>query len=284
MPQHIFDPHIHFISLEKGDYHWLRNADDSFSDNIQRIKRNFSAADLELTTPFSLRAVSHIEAGFDNDNPERELAFIGVQPPVRSAISYIPLNTDLNEFTQKLALLMLFETFVGIRDISENDDYLRLKSRDALLNLALLAEHGLLFEAQFNADNEQAVSLFNSFARQLPYLTIVINHCGLPDPDNFDNWRQGIMKLSEQSNIAVKFCGFEMLKKPEPVDFKQGVLDVLLAAFSENRVMFASNFPLCLTQKPYQEVWEEYSGMRLTPQAWRKLSFDNAERIYTPAI
>ena len=281
MPQHIFDPHVHLIDLEKGDHHWLRNADATFLDNIEQIKRNLSAIDLQLAPPLELKASTHIEAGFDNDNPERELAFIAEQALLKAAVSYIPLDCSPNEFDQKLSLLLLFDKFVGIRDISEHEDYLRLTSKNASINLATLADNDLLFEAQFHVENIQAVDFFDSCAHQLSHLSIVINHCGFPTPNNFMRWRKGVERLANHQNIAIKFSGFEMLKNAVTAEFKQQVLDVLLASFTDNRVMFASNFPLCLTQKTYQEVWEEYCCMQLTPECWRKLSFENAKRIYS---
>ena len=280
MPQQIYDPHVHFIDLEQGNYHWLRTADNRFLRNIQRIKRSFSAADLMLSSSFELHGVTHIEAGFDNDNPEREMVFVNTQPSVQAAVSHIPLDSNPETFIQKLSLLMLFDNFIGIRDISEGEDFLRLKSDTALLNLSELDEHDLLYEAQFNVSDDNAVSLFDGFAKQFPRLKMVINHCGFPESDNVLDWEQGIIKLSKHPNIAVKFSGFEMLKKPESAEFKQQVLDVLLTTFSENRIMFASNFPLCLTQKSYQALWEEYANMQLTAEAWHKLSFANAARIY----
>ena len=281
MPQQIYDPHVHFIDLEQGNYHWLRTADNRFLRNIQRIKRSFSAADLMLSSSFELYGVTHIEAGFDNDNPEREMVFVNTQPAVQAAVSHIPLDSNSETFIQKLSLLMLFDNFIGIRDISEGDDFLRLKSETALSNLSALDEHDLLFEAQFNVSDDNAVSLFDGFAKQFPQLKMVINHCGFPESDNVLDWEQGIIKLSKHPNITVKFSGFEMLKKSETAQFKQQVLDVLLTTFSENRIMFASNFPLCLTQKSYQALWEEYANMPLTAEAWHKLSFANAVRIYS---
>lgn len=281
MPQQIFDPHVHFIDLQQGHYHWLRKAGDTWLNNINQIKRNFTDIDLQLSPPFELKNITHIEAGFDNANPERELAFVSSLMKQASMISYLALDSEPEYFERKLSLFMLFEKFVGIRDISEGSDYQRLLSGNVITNLALLAEHNLLFEAQFNLDNSRAVELVKRFAAKLPQQQIVLNHCGFPKSDSFNAWTEGVKLLSNHQNIAVKFCGFEMLNKPVTIAFKQQVLDVLIDGFSENRVMFASNFPLCLTQKSYHEVWEEYSNMKFTPGAWSKLSCINAKRIYS---
>ncbi|RYV00522.1 hypothetical protein SOPP22_17040 [Shewanella sp. OPT22] len=280
MPQLIFDPHVHFIDLRKGHYHWLRNANECWLKNVNKIKKNFYAEDLTLFPPFELEGFTHVEAGFDNTYPERELSFVSNVSKKASLISYLALDTPPTLFEQKLSLFMLFQQFIGIRDISEGEDFRRLEVDSVVTNLTLLEKCQLIFEVQFNLDDHNALKLFETFARKLPNLKIVINHCGFVSPNNYESWSHGIKKLSQCKNIYIKFCGFEMLSQSVTSEFKQEVLDTLLDSFSESRVMFASNFPLCLTQKSYQQVWQEYSEMQLTPEVWRKLSYENAKRVY----
>ncbi|MBM7070514.1 amidohydrolase family protein [Shewanella sp. 202IG2-18] len=280
MPQLIFDPHVHFIDLTKGHYHWLRNANECWLKNVNQIKKNFSVEDLKLFPPFELDGFTHVEAGFDNTHPERELSFVSSISKKASLISYLALDTPPTIFEQKLSLFMLFQQFIGIRDISEGEDFRRLKVDSVVTNLSLLESCQLIFEAQFNLDDHNAVTLFYSLARQRPKLKIVINHCGFVSPSNYESWSYSIKKLSQCQNIYIKFCGFEMLSQCVTSEFKQEVLDTLLESFSESRVMFASNVPLCLTQKTYQQIWQEYSEMQLKPEVWRKLSYENAKRVY----
>ena len=280
MPQPIFDPHVHIINLAKGHYHWLLQADEHWLKNVNQIKKSFSFDDLELLPPFRLEKMIHIEAGFDNTNPERELAFISNISSNIPLISYLALETEPQKFEKKLSLLMLFQQFIGIRDISEGEDYQRLQETAVNSNLEQLAKNQLIFEAQFNLDNPNAVKLFYALSKKFPSLRIVINHCGFVSPENSKNWTQGVKRLSQCQNVYIKFCGFEMLNKFVDDRFKQQTLDILLDSFSENKVMFASNFPLCLTQKSYQQVWLEYYDMQLTPEIWSKLSYENAKKLY----
>ena len=71
-----------------------------------------------------------------------------------------------------------------------------------------------------------------------------------------------------------------MAKETISKQFKQKTLDTLLDNFSDERIMFASNFPLCLTLTTYQAVWEEHFNMELSTESWSKLSHQNAKRIY----
>ena len=280
MPQLIFDPHVHFIDLGKGQYHWLRNAKENWLPGINQIKTNHSEADLELKSPFQLAGVTHIEAGFDNQQPERELAFLQQTSICSATISYLALDSDPVIFEQKLSLLMLFKGFIGIRDITEGADYQRLLSPFALKNLTTLTKYHLIFEAQLELHNSIAVKIIDHFAQVLPQLIIVLNHSGFPEPRYFRQWQQSIKVLAQHQNLSIKYSGAEMVNAQLSSKFKQNVLDELIQQFTDSRVMFASNFPLCLTQKSYHDIWLEYSEMEFAPASWSKLSHENAIKIY----
>ena len=150
--------------------------------NVSKIKRDFSHADLKLTQPFKLCGINHIEAGFDNQYPERELSRWQSSTMCSSMISYHALDAKPDMFQHKLALYMLFNGFVGIRDITEGEDAHRLNSIFVLENLSVLASNQLIYEAQFELENQNAVTIICEYAQQLPNLKIVLNHAGLPKP------------------------------------------------------------------------------------------------------
>lgn len=279
MMDKIFDPHLHFFALEQGNYSWLKSENGPTWPNIASLRRDFEPTDLQLTN-YQLAGFCHIEAGFDNNKPERELCFLtALSPPVECAVSYIPIDLPASQFTARLTALRDYKSLIGVRDITEGDDAARLCNQHVATNLMQLGDYNLLFEAQFELENNLASAQLIKLAKQLPNLTIVLNHAGLPSPSSFSAWQQNLMQLAQCENVFVKFSGFEMLNEL-PKSFELTVLNALLNHFGEHRVMFASNFPICLMAMSYETRWDAYKALCTTKSQWQALSYSNACKVY----
>ena len=104
----IIDPHLHLFDLEQGDYQWLKAENPPFWSDKKIIASNFAETDLQLSSPFELAGFVHIEAGFDNSKPWREIAWLEetCSLPFRS-IAGINLLLPSNEFQQVLDKLVV---------------------------------------------------------------------------------------------------------------------------------------------------------------------------------
>ena len=131
--------------------------------------------------------------------------------------------------------------------------------------MAIIAEHELIFELQMPLSDAASVDLLVSILQKLPDLKIIINHLGWPPIDNQDRWNiweHHIELLSQFKNVAVKLSGWEMMTPPNIKPFiskhllKKQTMTHCVKCFSIDRVMLASNFPLCLFEQSYQMYWQ----------------------------
>ena len=76
MSTNIIDPHVHFFNLLDGQYTWLQGSNPPAWPNLEKIKRPISAQQLANSTDFKLKGLVHIEAGFDNSAPIKELNWL----------------------------------------------------------------------------------------------------------------------------------------------------------------------------------------------------------------
>ncbi|WP_448245994.1 amidohydrolase family protein [Thalassotalea agariperforans] len=282
----IIDPHIHLFDLNQGDYHWLKSANPPFWPDKHLIQQNFSEADLSLSNNLQLAGFVHIEAGFDNKQPWRELHWLEqtCKLPFRS-IAFIDINQSPINFTLELTKLSQFSSFVGVRYIFEDDNTLTTLSKEQVLtNLKLLAERALIFELQMPFDNIDAIKLISQLLTQLPKLKVIINHGGFPEPDSesqFKQWQTVIQQFSQFSCCAIKCSGWEMQNRHYTVNWQEKVINHCLACFGEDRVMLASNFPLTLFSQPYPAYWQAYAEqLTLAPKLLEKLCFTNSYHWY----
>ena len=277
MSTKIIDPHLHFFNLLEGQYTWLQGANPPAWSNLDKIKQPISVAELIKSTNFELAGLVHIEAGFDNNQPVKELNWLAkhIKTIPYKAISFATINQSNNAF--KLALQQLdHHSLVGIRDITEGHDAERLLSPQCLDNLRHLSQLKLHFEAQFEVENLNITERLISYANQVSDLQIIINHTGLAH--NLANWAAAIELLAKQPNVAIKFSGFELLMLNS--EQQSQCFIHILKHFGMQRVMFASNFPVCQININYNELWQHYRSLCRDDLTWQHLSYKNAARLY----
>lgn len=286
----IIDPHLHLFDLAKGQYGWLKPDVSPFWPDKSIIHRDFSQQDLKLTPPLKLAGFVHIEAGFNNQQPWQEIAWLehSLSLDFRS-IGQIDLTASRTDFINTLAKLSRYSSLVGVRHILDQQAQSLLKQARVRTNLARLAGANLIFEAQLNGCDTQAIGTLIAIAQAHPELTIILNHANFcpARQQDYRVWQKNIRALAQNDNIFIKASGWEMVERQYQPTRVSLVVSFLIECFGYGRVMLASNFPLCLFNKSYDDLWQQYQT--LEPPAPRKkfsqqqrelLVYQNAKRIY----
>ncbi|REL25985.1 amidohydrolase [Thalassotalea euphylliae] len=257
----IIDPHLHLFDLDCGDYSWLKPENPPYWPDKQIITRNFDCSALTLEQPFSLAGFVHIEAGFDNNQPWREIAWLEktVSLPFKS-VATIDLSAELPSYCETLAKLNTFSSVVGVRHILDESAEAILEQANIIEKFNMLANLGLHFELQLSLADSAAQSLLSAILDRVPNLRIMINHAGWPSLDitQDTSWQAGVQRLARYDNIAIKCSGWEMTARDYCAHWQQQVIDYAIACFGRHRVMLASNFPLSLFSNSYQALWQGY--------------------------
>jgi len=261
----IIDPHLHLFNLEQGDYHWLKKDNPPFWPDKNIINRSFTEQELKLTQPFELAGFVHIEAGFDNKKPCREIAWLesSCKLPFKS-IANIDITLSSDNFSLKIEKLTRFSSMVGIRHILDDKAFSLLSDKQVISNIAKLNSLGLLFEVQMSLLDHQSINLLCDVIKHNNNMSFIINHTGFPPIDTqtieWKHWQSNLIKLSKFPHVAIKLSGWEMMDRNYTQSKSQSWLNLMMQGcfdiFGIKRVMLASNFPLCLfSQKNYQQYW-----------------------------
>lgn len=101
-----------------------------------------------------------------------------------------------------------------------------------------------------------AITLVNKFENQ----SFVIDHMAKPEikEGNLRNWKKDIKSLAKSQNVYCKISGLVTeadWKNWTKKDFKK-YLDVIFKAFGVDRIMYGSDWPVCLLAAQYQEQLE----------------------------
>lgn len=283
-PITIIDPHLHLFNIEQGDYAWLKPQSPPFWPDKRLINKSFVEADLLLPLPMHLAGFVHIEAGFDNQQPWREIDWLEhhCTLPFKSvAFADITATT----FNQHIAQLKQRTSVAGIRHILDDQAGQILGSTLIDRHFSLLAEMEFSFDAQLSLTDNQAVELLSVLATKHKSVSIIINHAGSPpaadDLVGQQKWQLNLQKLARHENVAIKLSGWEMLNRDWQAQQITLVIQECLAIYSDSRVMLASNFPLCIFSMSYADLWSIYAALpEISAQSFEKICFRNAQNWY----
>jgi len=282
----IIDPHLHLFDLTMGDYHWLKADNPPQWPDKEKINKSFHEADLQLNANSSLAGFVHIEAGYNNDQPWREILWLeqACQQTFRS-VAAIDITLNSKEFQKQLTKLLTYKSVVGCRYILDDEAVALLSNTQVQENLALLAQHQLSFDAQLSLANKNNAQALVRILTLIPKLKIIINHAGWPPSNNktkdSKQWLTNIELLAEFPQCAIKCSGWEMVDRTYQHAWLIDIINHCLCFFGEDRVMLASNFPLCLFHGNYATLWHFYcEELSISSRQLELISYNNAFHWY----
>jgi L-fuconolactonase len=146
---------------------------------------------------------------------------------------------------------------VGIRSQVQGEadpDY--LDRPDVRRGLATVAAAGLAFDLVVRADQLPAAA---RAAAALPHLRLVLDHLGKPRIDQgatgLATWRGAFTELAGNANVTCKLSGMVTEAGPGWTTRQlRPFVEVALAEFGGRRLMFGSDWPVCLLVTGYREV------------------------------
>ena len=244
------DAHLHVWDLAVRPQPWTVGMPD--------LQRSFSLPDVQPAL-----AANHFDAvvvvqtlAVPDETPEL-LALAAREPVVAGVVGWTDL-TDPEVRTRLAALTAQpgAASLIGIRHLVQDEPDPRwLCRRDVRRGLAAVADAGLAFDLLVRPSQLAAAV---ETAAELPQLQFVLDHGGKPDiaAGGLEPWASDIADLSLMPNVAVKLSGLvtEADHTAWTVEQLRPYADVLIEAFGPDRIMFGSDWPVCLLATTY-EVW-----------------------------
>ncbi len=152
--------------------------------------------------------------------------------------------------------------FAGVRHVlTDEPDDMYLLRPDFRRGIRMLARRGLLYELLIAPRHlDYAVQLVAAHPDQ-PF---VVDHLALPDVRGnvLQPWANQLQALASFENVSCKLSGLDLMAvwhAWEPAQFVP-FFDVALQAFGPDRLMVASNWPVCTVSGSYAEVMAAVQG------------------------
>ncbi len=285
----IIDPHLHFFALSQGHYQWLKAESAPLWPDKFKLRQSFHEDALILNQGVEITGFVHIEAGYDNEQPWREIVWLesSCMLPFK-AVAAIDLTLGQGAFIEHIKQLQQYQSVVGCRHILDDQAGELLSQECVQSNLAYLAEKQLSFELQMPLSHKPVLDQLINILNDLPTLRLIINHAGWPPLEtttsDWQQWQASLTALSQFEQCAIKCSGWEMAERNYQEHWQQAVIKQCLDTFGNKRVMLASNFPLVLLTQDYAELWDQYfkldSNLNLTSKQLTALTRTNAAYWY----
>jgi L-fuconolactonase len=270
------DAHQHFWHYSPAEYAWI-------DARMRRIARDFLPSDLApMLAASEIDGCVAVQASCTRRETPFLLELAATHPFVKAVVGWTDLCApDAGEHVAALAREPLLR---GLRHVvqAEPDDF--LLRDDFQRGVRTLGPHGLVYDVLIYP---RQLAAAEAFVRALPDQPFVLDHLAKPDiaNDARSDWERGFRALARHPHVACKLSGMVTEAKWlgwRPDDFRW-YLDTALDAFGEDRILFGSDWPVCLVAAAdYAQVHDllAHWAERLGPVARAKLFGGNAARIY----
>jgi L-fucono-1,5-lactonase len=271
----IVDSHHHFWDLERFEYPWL-------TDELRAIRRDFGPQDLQpLLAEHGVDRTIVVQAISSVDETRYLLELAAESDFVAGVVGWVDLaDPGISDVVAELGE----DHLVGVRhQVHDEVDPAWLLREEVQRGLDELAAAGLAYDLLVRT-RELPAAL--ETARAHPGLRLVIDHVGKPaiKDGDVETWAQAMEPFAELDNVYCKLSGlvteadWHAWKPEDLVQYVQRVVEW----FGEDRLMFGSDWPVCLLAASYGDVMDALDGAlgEVGPRARAKIYGENAVAFY----
>ena len=240
------DAHHHLWRYDPDLYGWI-------GDGMDALRQDFTADDLvDLIGPAGIDATVVVQARQDLAETEWLLDTAAQTPEIAGVVGWVDLlNHDV--LSRTLERLSPNPAFVGVRHVlqDELDDAFMLRD-DFNRGVARLADYGLAYDILIYPRHlENAILLVDRHPDQV----FVLDHLAKPAIRSGDirGWKSRLAELARREHCYCKLSG--LVTEADWATWTaaelEPCLDAALEAFGAERLMFGSDWPVCLLAGDY---------------------------------
>ncbi|WGQ07553.1 amidohydrolase family protein [Pedobacter gandavensis] len=270
------DSHQHFWNYDEVRDSWITDDMDVLRDDFlpQHLK-----AILEHYSFDGCVVVQSDQSLAENDF---QLKHAAAHPFIKGVVGWVDLQAA--DIDAQLKRLSKNEKLKGFRHILQGEPDPALMLKPEFVNgISKLSAYGFTYDILiFPHQLKYATAL----AAQFPNQRFVLNHLAKPNIKEglIEEWKQDIIELAKQKNVSCKVSGMVTeadWKKWKVKDFTP-YLEVIFEAFGPKRVMYGSDWPVCLLAADYGRVLSliEHYTEKLPQEDQEDFWGNNAKRFY----
>ena len=245
------DSHHHVWDLSVREQGWM------VGEALNPIKKNFSINDLrEAITGCGIDKTVVVQTVTNYDETPELLELADTDDLVAGVVGFLKIDSeDAISHLDSYQSLRGFEYLVGIRDIAHDyEDVKYLSKPQVIKNVQELGKRGLVYDLLTKTPHMRAAI---DLVKACPNTKFVLDHISKPYIAKADMqpWADQITELASFENVVVKVSGLFTeadWKNWKKEDFWP-YLEHITKSFTPNRMMFGSDWPVCLLAATYKQ-------------------------------
>lgn len=247
------DAHHHFWRYDSVEYDWI-------DESMQRIRRDYLPGDLQPEIRAAgINGVISVQARQSLTETEWLLQLANEYDFIQGIVGWVPLaESRVGNILERLSTQSKLRAVRHVVQDEPDDDF--ILRDDFNQGIDLLMEFGLAYDILiFERHLPQTIA----FVDRHPHQAFVLDHIAKPriGENLIEPWRTHLVKLAQRENVFCKVSG--MVTQGHCADWSSAQLwpywDTILGAFGPSRLMFGSDWPVCLVACDYSRWYETVS-------------------------
>jgi len=254
----LIDSHHHLWAYSPAEYPWI-------SDQMSVLRNDFLGSELnDVARQSGVDGFVTVQARQSIAETAALIEIARENRRILGVVGWVPLADP--SVADHLSAFAQSPELKGVRHVVQDepdDRFLLGASFNA--GVAKLADFGLVYDILIYARQLPAAI---EFADRHPNILMVLDHIAKPtiNPQSFDEaWEKGFRELAKRDHVKCKFSGVATEIRSSnssdsasdwSIDDIRRYWDVALEAFTPTRLMFGSDWPVCLLRTSHQR-WLE---------------------------
>ncbi|MBD1421523.1 amidohydrolase family protein [Sphingobacterium chuzhouense] len=245
------------MRIDSHQHFWIFNADRDawITDDMEAIRQNFLPIDLAAVLKTSgIDGTIAVQASQSHEETQFLVDLSTMYAMIKGVVGWVDLQSE--DIEKHLESFSRYNIIKGFRHVIEGEE-----DPDFLIRPAFLRGIKALTARQYTYDLLIRPRHYNSTlacVEQNPEQRFVLDHMAKPAirTKEFDEWATFIEKLAVFPNVYCKISGLvtEADWNNWVVDDFKPYIQHVITCFGKQRVMFGTDWPVCLVAATYEEV------------------------------
>ena len=270
------DSHQHFWQYNPVKDAWI-------TDAMNVIKRDFMPDELHSVLKQNrITGCVAMQADQSEDETNFLIGLAHQNEFIKGIVGWVDLCADPIE--ERLAHFAKVKIVKGFRHIVQAEKELTfLQRKDFCRGIGLLEKFNFTYDLLIQPKHLASAT---ELCKQFPTQKFVVDHLAKPDikQQQLEPWRKEFSSLAKNENVYCKLSGMvtEAHWKYWKAEDFTAYLDVVFEAFGPERIMYGSDWPVCLLAASYETQFSVVSNYIKTfsESSRRKVMGENAVNFY----
>ena len=250
------DAHQHFWHFDPVRDSWI-------TDDMAIIQRDFLPADLEpVLAANGIDGCVAVQASQSEDETLFLVNMTQSYDIVKGVVGWVDLQSG--QLQQRLEALAQYPEIIGYRHVAQAEPDGFLARPTVVEGIRQLAAFGLTYDILIYPNQLKAAL---HLVRAVPEVNFVIDHLAKPyiRKGEISRWSNFMAEIAKHKNVSCKLSG--MVTEADWHNWSKRdffpYVDVVFEHFGPDRLLFGSDWPVCLVAANYTQVKtlvEEYVG------------------------